>query len=54
MVYKPITDEFSVPGLILAYREDFGGSNRCIIEFIYGYLEDPEISLNQALKDVED
>ena len=53
VVVKPITDEFSVPGLILRYREDFGGTDQSIIEFIYGYLEDPEIGLNQALKDVK-
>ena len=49
-----MNDEFAVPNLIKTYREDFGGSDQCIIEFVYGYLENPDISLNQAIKDVKD
>lgn len=46
VVVNLMNDEFAVPNLIKTYREDFGGSDQCIIEFVYGYLENPDISLN--------
>lgn len=46
VVVNLMNDEFVVPALVKTYRDDFGGSDQSIIEFIYGYLENPDISLD--------
>ena len=52
VIFNTIRDEIAVPNFILTYRNDFGKSDRSIIEFIYRYLEKPEIDMNKAIKGV--
>jgi hypothetical protein len=37
--------EFVVPKLMETYKEDFGGTDTKVVEFIYEYLDNPEIEL---------
>ena len=48
-----MNDEFSVPNLITAYRDDFGRTDQSIIEFIYRYLDNPDIDMSQAKKHIK-
>ena len=49
-----MSDEFVVPHLVKVYHADFGKTEQSIIEFIYRYLDNPEIEMNQAIKEVRD
>lgn len=40
--------EFAVPKLMETYKEDFGGTDMNLIEFVYKYLDNPEIEMKQA------
>ena len=42
--------EFAVPKLMDTYRDDFGGTDETLLEFIYKYLDNPEIEMNRALQ----
>ena len=33
---------------MISYKNDFGGSDQNLIEFIYRYLDNPEIDMQQA------
>jgi len=37
--------EFAVPKLMETYKDDFGGTDMALVEFIYEYLDNPEIEL---------
>jgi hypothetical protein len=41
-----------VPKLIEVYKNDFGKDKEVVIEFLYRYLENPEIDLNQCIDEV--
>ena len=41
--------EFKVPKLILTYKDDFGGTDEALLEFIYKYLDNPELEMSHAL-----
>ncbi len=34
------------------YREDFGGTDESQLEFIYQYLDNPEITMTRALQQI--
>jgi len=44
--------EFSVPKLMDTYRDDFGGTDETLLEFIYKYLDNPEIEMSRALQQI--
>lgn len=46
--------EFAVPKLMETYRDDFGGTDENVLEFIYKYLDNPEIEMSQALQQIVD
>ena len=37
--------ELAIPKLMDTYREDFGGTDESQLEFIYKYLDNPEIEM---------
>ena len=41
--------KIAVPKLMLTYKDDFCSTDGTIIEFIYKYLDNPEIEMSQAL-----
>ena len=41
--------EFTVPKLMLTYKDDFGGTDEALLEFIYKYLDQPEIEMSHAV-----
>ena len=49
-----LNDIFTVPNLVTVYRDDFGKTDQSIIEFIYPYLDDPEIDMNQVLQQIHE
>lgn len=46
--YNVAHGELAVPKLMETYRRDFGGTDINILEFIYKYLDNPEIEMRQA------
>ena len=54
VVINAMNDEFVVPNAVTAYRNDFGGTDQSIVEFIYRYLDNPDIDMNQAIREVRD
>lgn len=38
--------EIEVPRVMTTYKSDFGADNQAIIEFIYRYLDNPQIDFN--------
>lgn len=42
--------EFAVPKLMETYKEDFGGTDENLLEFIYQYYDNPEIEMNRAFQ----
>lgn len=42
--------EFAVPKLMETYKEDFGGTDENLLEFIYKYYDNPEIEMNRAFQ----
>lgn len=46
--------EFAIPKLMDTYREDFGGTDESQLEFIYKYLDNPEITMTRALQQIEE
>jgi uncharacterized protein YuzB (UPF0349 family) len=42
------TGDFAVPKLMITYKNDFGGTDEHLIEFIYTYLDNPEIEIKQV------
>jgi len=46
--------EFAVPKLMQTYKDDFGGTDMNLIEFLYKYLDNPEIEMKQAEQQVKE
>ena len=46
--------EFAVPKLMDTYRDDFGGTDENLLEFIYKYLDNPEIEMSDAFEKISD
>ena len=46
--------EFAVPKLMETYKDDLGGTDETILEFVYKYLDNPEIDLNAAMQKIVD
>lgn len=46
-----INRELVVPKVFQAYAGDFGKDNAGVLEFIYRYLQEPEIDYNQCLEE---
>lgn len=46
--------EIAVPKLIETYKDDFGGTDEAVIEFIYKYLDSFEIEMGQALQQISE
>jgi len=44
--------EFAIPKLMDSYRDDFGGTDESQLEFIYKYLDNPEIDMTRALQQI--
>ena len=44
-----VQGEFTVPKLMLTYKDDFGGTDEALLEFIYKYLDQPEIEMSHAV-----
>lgn len=44
--------EFAVPKLMETYKEDFGGTDENLLEFIYQYYDNPEIEMNRAFQQI--
>lgn len=44
--------EFAVPKLMETYKDDFGGTDENLLEFIYKYLDNPEIEMSQAFSQI--
>lgn len=44
--------EFAVPKLIETYKEDFGGTDESLLEFLYKYLDNPEIEMGRAVQQI--
>jgi len=44
--------ELQVPKHMDTYKGDFGGNDQSIIEFIYRYMDNPEIEYVQAIEEV--
>ena len=44
--------ELAVPKLMETYKDDFGGSDETLLEFIYKYLDNPEIEMGQAMRQI--
>jgi hypothetical protein len=38
--------QIKMPRLFETYRADFGKDNQAVLDFIYRYLEDPELDFN--------
>ena len=36
------------------YKDDLGGTDETILEFVYKYLDNPEIDLNAAMQKIVD
>ena len=47
-----VHSEFAVPKLMDTYRDDFGGTDETLLEFIYKYLDNPEIDMSRALQQI--
>ena len=44
--------EFAVPRLMETYKDDFGGTDENLLEFIYKYYENPEIAMQRAFQQI--
>ena len=44
--------ELAVPKLMETYKNDFGGTDETLLNFIYQFLDNPEIDQDQALRQV--
>ena len=47
-----VRGEFAVPKLMETYKDDFGGTDENLLEFIYKYLDNPEIDMSQAFSQI--
>ena len=46
--------EIRVPRLMEIYKDDFGGTDETLLEFIYKYHDNPEIEMNQAFHQIKE
>ena len=47
-----LNGSIAVPNLVMTYRSDFGKTDQSIIEFIYPYLDNPELKMNEILQQI--
>ena len=54
VTYDPIHDAFIVPKAFQTYSNDFGGSEREILRFIFRYFNSEDICEEKAMKEICD
>ena len=52
--YNAVHGELAVPKLMDTYKDDFGGTDINLLEFIYQYLDSPEIEIRQAEQQINE
>ena len=52
--YNVVHGEIAVPKLMETYKNDFGGTDIHLLEFIYKYLDNPEIEMRQAEQQINE
>ena len=49
---NPMDKEIKVPRVFESYLSDFGRDNKAVLEFIFRYLEEPELDFDQCVEEV--